>query len=187
MLEQSRIDASDAAPTLVAVEPLVRRVVERAEGPSSAIVLNYRSSIPVIRGRESDLETALLNLLDNAQRYSPPGVPVVVEVEGRPGDAELVLSIQDQGPGIAPEHLPRIFERFFSTDTERDGTGLGLSIVKSVVDAQGGRISVQPAEPSGTGTRITLRLPLNLRAEASSGSRRRPFPFYRSRRAPPQA
>jgi two-component system sensor histidine kinase ChvG len=185
LLELSRIDASDATPTLVAVEPLVRRVVRRAEGPSSKITLQYQSSIPVIRGREADLETALLNLLDNALRYSPPETPVEVRVEGRAGDPELVLSIADFGPGIPPAHMPRIFDRFFTTDAEGEGTGLGLAIVKSVVDAHGGQIQVRAQEP--TGTLITLKLPSGIKAAASSGSHRRPFPFYRSRRAPHRA
>jgi two-component system sensor histidine kinase ChvG len=184
LLELSRIDAEGAAPTLVAVEPLVRRVVQRAEGPSSKITLHYQSSIPVIRCREADLETALLNLLDNALRYSPPDIPVEVRVDGRAGDPELVLSVTDFGPGIPPAHLPRIFDRFFTTDAEREGTGLGLSIVKSVVDAHGGKIQVDAQEP--TGTRITLSFPSGIKAAKSSDSHRRPFRFYRSRRVPPQ-
>jgi two-component system sensor histidine kinase ChvG len=180
LLELSRIDAAGAAPTLVPVEPLVRRVVARAEGVDSKIALQYESSIPVIRGREADLETALLNLLDNALRYSPPEKAVEVRVTGRAGDAELALTITDFGPGIAPEHLPRIFDRFFTTDAEGEGTGLGLAIVKSVVESHAGTVRVEAAEPSGT--RVLVRLPANVRAAASSGFRPRPSRFYRSKR-----
>jgi two-component system sensor histidine kinase ChvG len=184
LLELSRIDAADAAPTLVAVEPLVRRVVQRAEGPSSKITLDYRSSIAVIRGREIDLETALLNVLDNALRYSPADEAVEVRVTGRAAEPELVISIRDFGPGIPAENLPRIFDRFFTTDADREGTGLGLSIVKSVVDAHGGRIEVENQEPSGA--RVTLRLPSGIKGGASSDSRRHPFRFCRSKRARPR-
>jgi two-component system sensor histidine kinase ChvG len=68
LLELSPIDASGATPTVFAIEPLVRRVVECAEGAPGSIALHYDSSIPVVRAREADLETALLNLLDNALR-----------------------------------------------------------------------------------------------------------------------
>ncbi|HWA71725.1 MAG TPA: ATP-binding protein [Polyangiaceae bacterium] len=184
LLELSRIDAAVAAPTLVPVEPLVRRVIARAEGVDSKLVLRYQSSIPVVRGREADLETALLNLLDNALRYSPPEKPVEVQVAGRAGDTELILSVTDFGPGIAPEHLPRIFDRFFTTDADGEGTGLGLAIVKSVVESHGGTVQVEAVEP--TGTRVLIRLPANVRDGASSGSRPRPSRFYRSRRGQPR-
>jgi signal transduction histidine kinase len=80
--------------------------------------------------------------------------------------AEVVLRVSDEGPGIAPEHMPRLFERFFTTDAERDGTGLGLAIVKSVVTAHGGSISVQTT--LGAGTTFELRLPTGSRARPSS-------------------
>jgi two-component system sensor histidine kinase ChvG len=144
------------------VEPLVRRAARRAQGLASKITVHYESSIPVIRGREADLETALLNLLDNALRYSPPESPVEVCVRGRAGSAELSISVTDFGAGIAPENLPRIFDRFFTTDAEGEGTGLGLAIVKSVVESHGGTIQVEAVNP--TGTRVTLRLPANVKA-----------------------
>jgi signal transduction histidine kinase len=72
----------------------------------------------------------------------------------------LLIRVADRGPGIAPEHQPRVFDRFFTTDAERDGTGLGLSIVKSVASAHRGRISFQ-TEP-GQGTCFELRLPCGL-------------------------
>jgi two-component system, OmpR family, sensor histidine kinase ChvG len=81
--------------------------------------------------RESDLETALLNLLDNAQRFSPDGQAVSLVVSGPGEDGMVVLRVTDLGPGILAEHVPRVFDRFFTTDAERDGTGLGLAIVKS--------------------------------------------------------
>jgi len=157
LLELSRIDASEEPPVLVDLEALVRRVVERSQGPDGSVVLDYASSIPVILARPADLETALFNLLDNALKFSPPGVPVIVQVNGRAGEPFVSISVEDHGTGIPEAHLSRIFERFFTTDADRSGTGLGLAIVKSVVEALGGSVSVRGAP--GEGTRFTLRLP----------------------------
>jgi len=157
LLELSRIDASEESPVLVDLEALVRRAVERSQGPDGSVVLDYSSSIPVIFARPADLETALLNLLDNALKFSPPGVPVAVQVSGRAGERFVTISVEDRGSGIPESHLARIFERFFTTDAERSGTGLGLAIVKSVVEALGGSVEVQST--LGQGTRFTVRLP----------------------------
>jgi len=121
------------------------------------VVLDYTSSIPVILARPADLEMALLNLLDNALKFSPPGVPVMVRVSGRAGERLVSIVVEDRGSGIPEPNLARIFERFFTTDADRSGTGLGLAIVKSVVEALGGSVTV--ASRVGEGTRFTLRLP----------------------------
>jgi len=157
LLELSRIDASEESPVLVDLEALVRRAVERSQGPDGNVVVDYSSSIPVIFARPADLETALLNLLDNALKFSPPGVPVVVQVSGRAGERFVTIAVEDRGIGIPEANLGRIFERFFTTDADRSGTGLGLAIVKSVAVALGGSIDVRSAV--GEGTRFTLRLP----------------------------
>ena len=117
------------------------------------------------------LEQALINLVDNAIKYSDPGrttwLSAAVEPPpgtDRPGPAGemLVIRIRDEGCGIAAEHLPRLFERFYRVDRARSrrlgGTGLGLSIVKHIVQAHGGTIGVE-SEPDA-GTTFTMRLPL---------------------------
>jgi two-component system, OmpR family, sensor histidine kinase ChvG len=157
LLELSRIDASEETPVLVDLEALVRHAVERSQGPDGSVVLDYTSSVPVIFARPADLETALLNLLDNALKFSPPGLPVIVRVSGGAGERFVTIAVEDRGSGIPETHLPRIFERFFTTDAERSGTGLGLAIVKSVVEALGGSVSVH--SKVGEGSRFTLRLP----------------------------
>ncbi len=112
-----------------------------------------------VRLNASLLEQAVFNLVDNAVRYSPSGTRVGVEVARAEG--EVSVTVRDQGPGIAPEHQARIFERFYRVDRGRDrktgGTGLGLAIVKHVVQAHGGRVSVQSAP--GKGSAFTLHLP----------------------------
>ncbi|MFW6336457.1 MAG: HAMP domain-containing sensor histidine kinase [Phycisphaeraceae bacterium] len=105
------------------------------------------------------LEQAVVNLIDNAIKYSPDDSHV--EVSGESIDAEAVIRVDDEGRGIEPDHLPRIFERFYRTDKARSrqlgGTGLGLSIVKHVAEAHGGRVSVDSYPGRGSSFAIHLR------------------------------
>jgi signal transduction histidine kinase len=104
------------------------------------------------------LELALGNLLDNAIKFTPPGGKV--EIGARLEDDSLSIWVEDNGPGIAPEDLPHVFERFYRGQNAAGttGSGLGLAIVKSLVEAQGGQISV--VSKAGHGTRFTLKLRL---------------------------
>jgi two-component system phosphate regulon sensor histidine kinase PhoR len=104
------------------------------------------------------LEQAVVNLVDNAVKYSPEGGSVevgLVEVAD-----EIVISVRDQGPGVPREHLPRLFERFYRVDKARSrdlgGTGLGLAIVKHIAQAHGGRVSVDSRLGQGSTFRIHL-------------------------------
>lgn len=102
---------------------------------------------------------AVTNLVDNAIKYTADGGAVTVE--GEPRDGMVAISVADTGIGIAPEHLPRIFERFYRVDRSRaralGGTGLGLSIVKHIATSHGGDVDVTSVE--GRGTRFSLLLP----------------------------
>jgi len=104
------------------------------------------------------LEQAVVNLIDNAVKYSADGSIVVVTLEER-GD-EVVVSVTDEGQGVAREHLPRLFERFYRVDKARSrdlgGTGLGLAIVKHVAQIHGGRVSVDSLIGRGSTFRIHL-------------------------------
>lgn len=106
------------------------------------------------------LEQAVVNLVDNAIKYSPAGSSVQVGCEV--ADGELAISVRDRGPGIAREHLPRLFERFYRVDKARSrdlgGTGLGLAIVKHIAQAHGGRVSVESTPGQGSTFRIHLPL-----------------------------
>ena len=99
----------------------------------------------------SKLAQALDNLLDNAAKFSPPGSPIEVRAGVEAG--ELRITVRDHGPGISPEHWPRVFERFYKVDPARSrgdtGSGLGLSITKHLVLAQGGRVWTEAARDGG--------------------------------------
>jgi two-component system phosphate regulon sensor histidine kinase PhoR len=105
------------------------------------------------------LEQALVNLVDNAVKFSEPGR--VVRVEAQRQGPQVIIRVRDQGPGIPPEHLPRIFERFYRVDAGRSrkigGSGLGLAIVKHIALAHGGRVTV--ASTPGAETVFSLYLP----------------------------
>jgi signal transduction histidine kinase len=115
----------------------------------------------VVRGDPNRLEQAVQNLVSNAARHTPVGGRIVVSAVRK--EDGVVLSVEDTGPGIPPEHLPRIFDRFYKVDVSRTGTalpsgsGLGLSIVRAIVERHGGRISASNA-PAG-GARFEIWLP----------------------------
>jgi two-component system phosphate regulon sensor histidine kinase PhoR len=116
------------------------------------------------------LEQAVVNLIDNAIKYSDAGSTVEIDAAGRNG--EIVIEVRDQGCGIAREHLPRLFERFYRADKARSrklgGTGLGLAIVKHIAQAHGGRVTVDSAP--GKGSTFGIHLPEGGRAGAEGSS-----------------
>jgi two-component system, OmpR family, sensor histidine kinase ChvG len=154
LLVLSRIEASADDMAVVDLRALLDRLVHRAleRGP---VDLAYSSKHAWVRGRESDLETALGNLIENAQRYSPAGKSVRVACED--SGAGIRVSVCDDGPGIAEARRAKIFERFYTTDVETGGTGLGLAIVDSVARAHGGRVTFDTEV--GLGSRFHFWLP----------------------------
>ena len=97
-------------------------------------------------------EQAIVNLVDNAIKYSPAGTEVEIRCAEEKGMAKI--SVSDQGPGIPSEHLPRIFERFYRIDRARSrklgGTGLGLAIVKHIMKVLGGTVTVESRPGKGS-------------------------------------
>ncbi|MBL4576497.1 MAG: PAS domain-containing protein [Opitutaceae bacterium] len=106
------------------------------------------------------LEQAIVNLIDNAVKYSEPGTHV--EISAIQAEKEIVIDVCDEGPGIPKEHLSRLFERFYRVDKSRShklgGTGLGLAIVKHIAIAHGGHVTVD--SQMGGGCRFSIHLPL---------------------------
>src|SRR5262249_37825244 len=104
-----------------------------------------------VRGDATRLPQVFFNVLDNALKHTPEGGAVEVRIEARGGAA--VVTVRDTGEGIPPEHLPRVFDRFYRVDRartrEQGGTGLGLSIARSIVTAHGGRIELDSAPGQG--------------------------------------
>ena len=103
-------------------------------------------------------ERAVGNLLDNALRFTPANGSIQIALSKR--DTNFEVAVSDNGSGIAPEHLPRVFDRFYRAESSRssDGAGLGLALVKSIVDLHGGSAKID--SEVGRGTTITLRFPL---------------------------
>jgi len=117
-----------------------------------AVRIDVSTQPTVVRGERDRLEQAVANLIDNAVKYGGGGPVEVTVADGR-------VVVRDHGPGIAAEHLGRVFERFYRAPEARSapGSGLGLSIVRQTAEAHGGSVSVENAE--GGGARFTLRLP----------------------------
>ena len=166
--ELTRVDTgSDEEHPRVAgdVRQALTRILDRAETTFDTAdkvrTVRDLGDLPIlVRFNEERLEQVLLNLLDNAYRYTPPGGEVRVRLIPREGRA--VLSVEDTGPGIAPDILPRIFERFYTTeprDPRREhGSGIGLAIVHAIVAQHGGTVRAE-SEP-GRGARFLVSLPM---------------------------
>ncbi|MDX1563886.1 MAG: ATP-binding protein [Phycisphaeraceae bacterium] len=143
------------------VADLLRAVTETCQAGAREKNITLQTDCPddlSLRFNAPLLEQALVNLLDNAVKYSPSQATVFLKAHIDAG--HVVLSVRDEGPGIGPEHLNRIFERFYRTDKARSrelgGTGLGLSIVKHIALAHGGHVSVDSVPGHGSTFRIHL-------------------------------
>lgn len=157
LLLLSRIESRVEGMTLVDLHSLLERLCKRANSHAEGhgVELHFRARHTWVRGREEDLETAFGNLIENAQRHSPVGTPVIVSTQDFPQG--IVVSVADQGPGIPEARRDKIFERFYTTEAEQGGTGLGLAIVDTVARAHGGKVSVE--SDVGLGSRFSVWLP----------------------------
>lgn len=160
LLTLARADAGMPAEKmrLVDLAPIVFRVVERVARAAAAaqVSVTVEAAPTPVRGDESLLERALGNLVENAIRYSPTGSRVAVRCGV--DDSTAVLEVEDAGPGIDPEHVPHVFDRFYRADPARSrgaGAGLGLPIARAITEAHGGRLELVRAQP-GALFRLTL-------------------------------
>ncbi|MCW2862914.1 MAG: hypothetical protein JWP48_4622 [Actinoallomurus sp.] len=153
LVELAREDETPRLHTPVWLEDVVRRAVERVRRRVPAVAFSVHLTPWVLMGSETELSRAVTNLLDNAAKFSPPGGTVWVVLHG----GELLVS--DEGPGIAPEDLPHVFERFYRSRAARavNGSGLGLAIVRKAAERHGGQVQAGN-RPEG-GALLRLRLP----------------------------
>ena len=149
----------------VQLDELVDAAVDRARAfAGEGLDIAVRLEPVVVRGEHDRLDRAVANLLDNAVKYGE-GAPIAVDVRNAPPVGgrrarTATVTVRDGGPGIAAEHLPHVFDRFYRAPAARGapGSGLGLAIVKQVAEAHGGRVHAATAE--GGGTVMTLELPV---------------------------
>lgn len=135
---------------------LIRHTVSQLEGYALYRGVQFQVSLPpdglTIPGDERRLQSAIMNLVGNAVKYSPNGGLVNISVDTEPDG--IIFKVEDHGIGIAPEHLPQLFQRFYrvhTSETRRiEGTGLGLAIVKTIIEKHGGTVFVESSPGKGS-------------------------------------
>ena len=144
----------------VALDDLAEAAVDsaRAVEPDRLLSFEFAERPLVVAGDRDRLRQALDNLLANVREHTPAGSPALLSL--RADDNQVVLTVEDTGPGVPDSERERIFDRFFRPDSQRGreggGAGLGLAIVRAIVTAHGGEISVRPARPHGSIFEIRL-------------------------------
>lgn len=164
----SLADAGELSINLQSVEPqrLLQDVAStyqyQAQRKSVRLELDTAAPLPAIEVDPGRMTQVLTNILDNALRHTPEGGKIILSA--REIDHQIELAIQDSGPGLRPEELQRIFDRFYRTDASRQrdgsvlgGSGLGLAIARSIVQAHGGQLSAESA--TGAGLKVIISLP----------------------------
>ena len=126
------------------------------------VILDIANNLPPVMGDAGQLRQLASNIITNAMKYGKAGSSVTVSLEPSRSGAMLALAVADKGDGIAPEHLPRLTERFYRVDSGRSrsvgGTGLGLSLVKHIVDRHRGHLEIRSIV--GEGTKVSVLLPV---------------------------
>ncbi|GII78640.1 two-component sensor histidine kinase [Sphaerisporangium rufum] len=152
LLELSRVSGGEEPVAGLPFHEIVAAAADRVRLRAGDVRLAAETTPWYVDGREQALERAVVNLLDNAVKFSPPGGTVTVRL--RRGE----LTVRDHGPGIPEEELPQVFERFWRSSTARSmpGSGLGLAIVAQAVRDAGGRVTLANAPGGGAVARLTL-------------------------------
>jgi two-component system, OmpR family, phosphate regulon sensor histidine kinase PhoR len=165
VLDFARIERGKASYDFAegALDDVIERALDvsryRVEKEKMRLRTEIQEGLPLVRMDENAMTMVVLNLVDNAVKYAAEGKEIEVRLWRTPGG--VTLSVRDRGPGIPADEQPRIFERFYRARTARDrnvrGSGIGLALVKHIVEAHGGRLSVQSAP--GQGATFTVSLP----------------------------
>jgi signal transduction histidine kinase len=145
-----------------AISDSTESVRSMAEAKQQRIITDLQDGVAVL-GDAARLHQVFTNLLQNAVKYTPPGGTITLKLRQTNGQA--VITVQDTGIGIPPEHLTRVFDRFYQVDTGHShaegGAGLGLSIARSIIEAHGGQIAVTSEAGVGSAFQIALPVALN--------------------------
>ncbi len=175
LVDLARQDERQPEPMEVRLDGIVSVAIDRARRRAPDVVFDAHLTAGSVRAQPALLERAVLNVLDNAAKWSPPGSTVDVWLQR---GAIWTLDVHDHGPGIAPEDLPHVFDRFYRAASARSlpGSGLGLAIVRQVISNHGGSVSVS-VPPEG-GTVVHIELPTVAEDEAApvEGSATQPAP-----------
>jgi len=162
LLDASRLQAGGLSINMsdVALNVLAERIATRfqTQSPIHKISVDFPEEFPVVTGDETRLEQVLSNLVSNGIKYSPQGGEIIINGQVRP--SQVIICVSDQGPGVAPEDIPHIFDRFYRSSIAKrttKGAGLGLYLARAVIEAHGGRIWVDPRP--GDGARICFSIP----------------------------
>ena len=160
--------AGAGAGALFVLPEVLGRAVQRARLRAPNVRFELSVVDGTMWGRETAMERAVMNVLDNAAKWSPKGG--LVEVSLRQLDGRWSLVVADQGPGIPDDALPRVFDRFYRASSARSlpGSGLGLAIVKKTVTSHGGNVHISC--PPGGGTVVAIDLPLPTGARGAPGT-----------------
>jgi two-component system phosphate regulon sensor histidine kinase PhoR len=169
-LSRIELDKYVRPQALLELPPLLsdvgKTLAMRLEGDDRRLVLALEPDLPQVVADRDQILQVLHNLVSNALKYGHSGTPITIsagrEPGTKPGEDMVRVSVRDEGDGIAPEHLPRLTERFYRVDTGRSrsmgGTGLGLAIVKHIVERHRGRLEISSRQ--GEGTVVSFLLPV---------------------------
>ena len=159
LLDLSRLEAGPAArkPELWTIDTLIARALEQLGVDADRVRVAPVPDLVPIRVDAAHVERVLVNLLENALKFSSPTDPVEVSAAAEPG--RIVVRVRDQGPGVADADRERIFDAFERGSGEGRGSGLGLAIARGFAEANGGRVWVEPTAPQAAGSTFVLALP----------------------------
>jgi signal transduction histidine kinase len=160
-LAQADDDRLGLDPIELPVKEILDDAMRLSQRPNCApITFEAGESDLTVMGNQDELVRLFVNLLDNAQHYTPADGKITLST--RLSEGQVAISVADTGMGIAPEHIPHLGERFYRVDVSRSrqegGSGLGLSICQSILAAHGGSLNIESTE--GVGTTVTCRLPV---------------------------
>jgi two-component system sensor histidine kinase KdpD len=167
LLEMARIEAGELHPLKEwgSVSEILADVLDRCSAalPTHPVTVNLDDTLPSVKVDSRLVAQALANLVDNAAQYSRAGGQIVIR--GAIEDDRLTISVTDQGPGIPPQDLPLVFDKFYrgthNSSQRRDGTGMGLAISRGIVEAHGGKIWVESTP--GRGATFAFTIPVDQR------------------------